>query len=256
MCSWTTSPFSEGFTTTDASNNNIYDHYNHFTGTVTLLTPGLQLYGLQGGHAHVSTDEHGHTVVHVSVTHKHPHVPYQVVNTRLQGPQGAIGYLSKTRHGQPVLVIYTSDGNRYWFHTSTTTMSNTQYQGSTGYAIDPSSTSLAYVGTNPTPKPKSKPKPKQTTHTRSTYATIEDQYVLKTTLVPFAPTPCSTGYHVSAPPSAPSASPYSSSSSSSSSSDTRPAPPTSHMPFMSNPSYTESSSSSIPLPMVASFAQF
>jgi len=141
-----------------------YDHYNHYSGTSTELANGATFYGPNGGSVVVTPGGDGTQTLQIKLSanekamtfsqhqksSKEGYVNYSGNHgsaTKYYGPNGYSAIVIHTHGGKEIIQVQTPNGN-YTFTQSTNisdqdSTTSTQYYGSTGYAIQPSSYSLS-----------------------------------------------------------------------------------------------------------------
>ena len=137
------------------ASRNRYDHYNHYTGSSTQLSPGATFYGQHGKTATVVSNSDGSQSLQIvlpnsttPVTFTEPassvesYVNFGATATTYQGPNGATATVVNADNGQQAVKVTTSNGT-YYYNTSGTT--STQYYGSTGSVTGPQGNTAYYA---------------------------------------------------------------------------------------------------------------
>jgi hypothetical protein len=146
------------------SSSNKYDHYNHYTGSSTHLTPGTTFYGQNGKTAKVVSDGKGGQNLQITLPGSSKPITFaenqkhaategfsnqDVSTTTFYGPSGDVATVADMSNGQKAIKVKTSNGT-YYYNVSGSTNNehdtSTQYYGSTGYSIPQAPYSLAYQG--------------------------------------------------------------------------------------------------------------
>ena len=148
---------------------NQYDNYNHYTGSSTQLSSGSTFYGKNGTTAVVVANSDGTQSLQITLPGSsipvifspsvdtsslsvERYTNYYEKASTYYGPNGATAIVVNSDNGQQAIMVKTSSGTYYYnisgsnISGSNTSGSNTstQYYGSTGNHIQPTS-SLAYV---------------------------------------------------------------------------------------------------------------
>ena len=134
-----------------------YDNYNHYSGTSNELAAGTTFYGPNGGSVVVTPGGDGSQTLQITLINGEQPITFKQTTvsgnngsaTKYYGPYGNSATVIHTSNGQQAIQVQTPNGN-YTFtqsgeynHDGTT---STQYYGSTGYPVQPSSYSLSYNG--------------------------------------------------------------------------------------------------------------
>lgn len=148
------------------SSSNKYDHYNHYTGSSTHLTPGTTFYGQNGKTAKVISDGKGGQSLQITLPGSSKPVTFtetqqdnkdrsegftshDISTTTFYGPNGDVATVVHMSNGQQAIKVKTSNGT-YYYHVSgasnNSPETSTQHYGSTGYSISQSPYALAYQG--------------------------------------------------------------------------------------------------------------
>ena len=148
------------------SSPNMYDNYNHYSGSSTQLTPGTVFYGPNSVTASVMTNNEGRQSLQIilpgtsspvtftqstdaSSSSIENYINYNGTVTTFKGPNGATATIVKTNNGQQAIKVETSTGTYYYNASGTysnVTDTSTQYYGSTGYHIQQAPNTLSYQG--------------------------------------------------------------------------------------------------------------
>ena len=148
------------------SSPNMYDNYNHYSGSSTQLTPGTVFYGPNSVTASVMTNNEGRQSLQIilpgtsspvtftqstdaSSSSIENYINYNGTVTTFKGPNGATATIVKTDNGQQAIKVETSTGTYYYNASGTysnVTDTSTQYYGSTGYHIQQAPNTLSYQG--------------------------------------------------------------------------------------------------------------
>ena len=152
----------------DSSINSNYDNYNHYSGTSSVLTDGQIFYGPNGGTVVVTPGGNGIQTLQIklnadqtpmtfkqnlSSSKSEGYTNYTGPNVSVNTYYGEPGYTASvinTQDGKLAVQVQTPYGNYVYTQSGTyynpDNTTSTQYYGSTGYAIQPSSYSLSYQG--------------------------------------------------------------------------------------------------------------
>jgi len=129
---------------------NNYDNYNHFTKTKTELTPGTTYYGKNGSSAVVIMNSDGTQSLQITFPNSTKQIVFSqkknnsnnVENyenygniTTYYGPNGETATIINTNDGQQGIKVQTQN-DTYYYYTSGSNLTSSQYYGSTGYAIN------------------------------------------------------------------------------------------------------------------------
>jgi hypothetical protein len=161
-----------------------YDNYNHYTGSSTQLLSGSTFYGKDGTNAVVVANSDGTQSLQIilpgssipvifstSLDASSSSVNYESATT-YYGPNGATAIVVNTDNGQQAIMVKTSSGTYYYNISGSNT--STQYYGSTGSQIQPTSSfEPDYSSTLPPGIPRSQIPSGQ-----------ENLYILKSQIVP------------------------------------------------------------------------
>jgi len=144
-------------TSTSSTSNSSYDNYNHYEGSSTKLQNGAIFYGPNGGTVVVATSSDGNQTLIIKLSSSDSPITYTPNEStgsvaKYYGPNGNSATIVYTNGSPTAVQVSTSSGNYTFtqngaFYNPDSTTS-TQYYGSTGYAIQPSGSSLAYEGAN------------------------------------------------------------------------------------------------------------
>ena len=157
----TSTPSTSGAST---SSSNMYDNYNHYSGTSTQLSPGTTFYGPNNVTASVITNSDGTQSLQIilpgsstPVTFTQPtdasgssvesYINYLGTVTTYNGPNGNTATVVQTDNGQQAIKVTTPTNTYYYYQSGTysnTTDTSTQYYGSTGSPIQQAPNTLAY----------------------------------------------------------------------------------------------------------------
>jgi len=146
---------SSSSTSSSSTSNSAYDNYNHYSGSSTQLQNGAIFYGPNGGTVVVATSSDGNQTLIIKLTSSDSPITY-LPNistgsiTTYYGPNGNTATIVSANGSTKAVQVSTSSGNYTFtqngaFYNPDSTTS-TQYYGSTGYAIQPSGSSLSYEG--------------------------------------------------------------------------------------------------------------
>ena len=141
------------------SSGNVYDNYNHYSGTSTQLANGTTFYGPNGGTIVVSTGSDGNQTLQVMLSSGQQSMSYNTTQsssatgnngsaTTFYGPNNSSATIVNGDGGNQAIQIQTSSGSTTFtqsgsYSNPNNTTSSTQYYGSTGTPIQ-SSSNLAY----------------------------------------------------------------------------------------------------------------
>lgn len=132
------------------SNVNTGDHYNHYNGQSTQLNSGAIYYGPNGTSAKVITNSDGSQSLQIMLPNSSTPVQYTsqkqegytnfggATITTFYGPNSGKATVVRTNNGQQAIKVKTASGTYYYYNEMP--MSSTQYYGSTGTSVPPSST--------------------------------------------------------------------------------------------------------------------
>jgi hypothetical protein len=153
-----------GYNRSSNRSPNKYDHYNHYNGSSTHLTPGSVFYGENGKTAKVISDGKGGQGLQITLPGSDNPVTftenqkkrstegftsYHVTTATFYGPNGDVATVVNMPNGEEAIKVKTSNGTYYYNVSGSTSNSpetSTQYYGSTGHSIPQESYSLAYQG--------------------------------------------------------------------------------------------------------------
>jgi len=157
------------------TNTSSYDNYNHFSGTSSALTAGSVFYGPNGGTVTVQTNSDGTQTLQITLASGQTPMSFSQDtsgnevdtsgnNTTTEsysnygttvhgsaavfyGPNGYTATVVNPNNSGMAIQVQTSSGTyTYTQTTPTTSITSTQYYGSTGTPIQTSSSALAYTG--------------------------------------------------------------------------------------------------------------
>ena len=141
------------------SSGNVYDNYNHYSGSSTQLANGTTFYGPNGGTVVVSTGSDGNQTLQVMLASGQELMAFNTRQssttignngsaTTFYGPNNSNATIITGEGGNQAINVQTSSGSTTFtqsgsYSNPSNTTSSTQYYGSTGTPIQ-SNTNLAY----------------------------------------------------------------------------------------------------------------
>jgi hypothetical protein len=156
----TTQTFTQSTTTNNNNNNsnsgssmsNLYDNYNHYSGSSSPITNGTTFYGMDGDTATISTNSNGQQTINLNQTGSNTPTTFtqSAQNSNLfNGPMGFSAIIVTTNQG-PTIQFNLPNGTTQVFtqtpntNTNSSTVTSSQYFGSTGTPIQASPYHYAY----------------------------------------------------------------------------------------------------------------